>query len=87
MFEINTFTLIGLTAATCTTISFLPQAVRVIRTKQTRDISLSMYVIFSFGTFLWLTYGILTKDIPIISANAITFALSFVILTLKLRYK
>ena len=87
MFELTIFTLIGLTAATCTTISFLPQAIRVIKTKQTRDISLSMYIIFSFGTFLWLTYGVLTKDIPIILANAITFALSFIILMLKLKYK
>jgi MtN3 and saliva related transmembrane protein len=87
MFEIDIFTLIGMTAATCTTLSFLPQAVRVIKTKRTRDISLGMYIIFSFGTFLWLTYGILTKDIPIISANSITFVLSFIILTMKLKYK
>lgn len=87
MFALDLFTVIGLTAATCTTISFLPQAVRVIKTKRTRDISLGMYVIFSFGTFLWLTYGVLTKDIPITMANSITFALSFIILVMKLKYK
>ena len=87
MFDMDLYTLIGLTAATCTTMSFLPQAIRVIKTKRTRDISLGMYVIFSFGTFLWLTYGILTKDIPIMSANSITFTLSLIILTMKLKYK
>ncbi|HOO89657.1 MAG TPA: SemiSWEET transporter [Syntrophales bacterium] len=87
MFEFDTFTWIGLIAATCTTISFLPQAIKVITKKQTRDISLSMYVIFSFGVLCWLIYGILTKDIPIICANSITFALSFTILVLKIRYK
>ena len=87
MFEIDILTLIGLTAAVCTTASFLPQAIRVIKTKRTRDISLGMYLIFSFGTFLWLIYGILLKDIPIISANSITFTLSLIILTMKLKYK
>ena len=87
MFEIEIFTLIGLTAAICTTISFLPQAIKVIKTKRTRDISLGMYIIFSLGTFLWLTYGVLIKDIPLISANSITFTLSLIILTMKLKYK
>lgn len=87
MFEIDTLTLIGLAAATCTTISFLPQAIRIIITKQTRDISLSMYIIFSLGIFLWLIYGILKKDIPLISANIITFAFTVTILILKIKYK
>jgi len=87
MFEIEIFTIIGIAAAICTTISFLPQAIRIIRTKQTRDVSLGMYVLFSFGTFLWLAYGILLKDVPIILANSITFVLSFIILAMKLKYK
>jgi MtN3 and saliva related transmembrane protein len=81
------YTILGLIAAICTTISFVPQAIRVIKTKQTRDISLGMYLIFSTGTFLWLLYGIFTKDIPIIAANSITFIFSFTILALKLKYK
>ena len=87
MFEIDIFTLIGLLAATCTTVSFLPQAIRVISTKQTRDISLGMYVIFSFGILFWLIYGISKADIPIISANLITLILSLMILVLKIKYK
>lgn len=84
---LDIFTLIGLIAATCTTVAFLPQTIRVIRTKQTRDISLGMYIIFSMGTFLWLTYGVMKEDLPIILANFITCGLSMVILRLKLKYK
>lgn len=87
MITFDTTTLIGLIAATCTTISFLPQVIRVIISKQTRDISLSMYVILSSGVFLWLVYGILKDDMPIITANGITFALSSTILFFKIRYK
>ena len=87
MFEMDQYTIIGLVAAFCTTVSFLPQAIRVIRTKQTRDISLGMYLMFSIGIFLWLLYGIFTRDIPIIVANSITFIFSFTILVLKIKYK
>jgi len=87
MYVIDKFTLIGLLAATCTTIAFLPQAIRVIRTKQTRDLSLGMYSIFSTGILLWLIYGVIIKDIPIMAANLITFMLSFTILVLKIKYK
>jgi MtN3 and saliva related transmembrane protein len=68
----DTFTIIGLLAAICTTISFLPQAVRIIKTKHTKDISLAMYSIFTTGIFLWLVYGILMNDLPLIISNAIT---------------
>ena len=83
----DTFTIIGLVAATCTTISFLPQAIRTIKTKHTKDLSLSMYLILTSGVFLWLVYGILVKDLPLIIANAITFAFTFTILILKIKYK
>ncbi|MCP5158626.1 MAG: SemiSWEET transporter [Gammaproteobacteria bacterium] len=84
---LDNFTWIGLIAASCTTISFLPQVIKVIKEKKTRDISLSMYAIFSLGILLWLIYGIMIRDIPIILANSITFSLSFIILILKIRYK
>ncbi len=83
----NTYTIIGLLAATCTTFSFLPQAVKVIRTKQTKDLSLVMYSVFTLGVFLWLMYGILVKDAPLIIANIITFILAAIILIMKIRYK
>ena len=83
----NTFTIVGLAAATCTTLAFLPQAIKVIRTKQTKDLSLVMYSVFTLGVFLWLVYGILVKDAPLIIANVITFILAATILIMKIRYK
>lgn len=87
MFKFDTVTWLGLIAAFCTTISLLPQAIKVIKNKQTRDISLSMYIIFTSGVLLWLIYGILTRDMPVMLANIVTFVLSFTILMLKIRYK
>lgn len=80
-------TIIGLAAAACTTFSFLPQAIKVIKTKQTKDLSLVMYSVLTIGLFLWFTYGILVKDIPVIIANLITFIFAAIILTMKIRYK
>ena len=60
----NTFTIIGLIAAACTTLSFLPQAIKVIKTKNTSDLSLTMYLILTTGLLLWLIYGYLINDIP-----------------------
>jgi len=80
-------TIIGLAAATLTTISFLPQAIKVIRTKHTKDLSLEMYSIFSGGVFLWLVYGILVNDLPLIICNAVTFIFAATILIMKIRYK
>ncbi len=77
----------GLVAAFCTTASFLPQALQTIKTKDTKGISLSMYSLFTFGTLLWLIYGILGTDYPIMIANGITLVLALVILTYKIKYK
>ncbi len=82
----NLTDLIGAVAATLTTVSFVPQAVRIIRTRHTQDISLPMYALFSIGILLWLIYGILIGDAPIIAANIVTLALSLTILILKLRW-
>ena len=81
------FTIIGLIAATCTTISFLPQAIKTIKTKHTKDLSLAMYSILTLGIFLWLVYGILIKDLPLIIANVITVILTSTILILKIIHK
>jgi MtN3 and saliva related transmembrane protein len=78
---------IGFFAAFCTTIAFFPQAVKVWKTKSTKDISLYMFVIFTLGVFSWLIYGIIISDLPIILANAITLILSLFILICKLKYK
>lgn len=83
----NTFTIIGLVAATCTTISFLPQAIQIIKTKNTKDLSLAMYLLFIVGVFLWLVYGVMISDAPVIIANAITFLFTSTILMMKIKYK
>jgi MtN3 and saliva related transmembrane protein len=79
-------TLIGLIAATCTTGSFLPQVIRAWRTRSTRDVSAWMFVLLVTGNALWLLYGALIGDIPIVVANVVTLGLVVTILALKLRY-
>ena len=79
-------TLIGLMAAICTTGSFLPQVIRAWRTRSTRDVSALMFILLVTGNSLWLVYGALIGDLPLVIANLVTLALVGIILTLKLRY-
>lgn len=72
-------------AAICSTVSFAPQAVKVIRTRATRDISLWMYVLTVSAFALWMAYGVMTMQWPLIAANSICLALSGFILAMKLR--
>jgi MtN3 and saliva related transmembrane protein len=65
----------------------LPQAFHTIKTKDTKGISLGMYLVFTFGVVMWLLYGIFLKDVPIIAANTITLVLTAIILVYKLKYK
>lgn len=83
----NWITIIGFLAATGTTISLLPQAIKIIKTKHAKDISLGMYLMLTTGIFLWLVYGILIKDLPLIVANGISLLFSVTILILKLIHK
>lgn len=77
--------ILGSIAAFLTTISFLPQAIKVIREQNTDGISLSMYVIFTAGVAGWLFYGLLLNEKPIIIANAVTLILAAIILTVKVK--
>jgi MtN3 and saliva related transmembrane protein len=79
-------TLLGIVAGTLTTIAFLPQLLRVWRSKSARDISLTWLVTFTAGVSLWLLYGLLLGQMPIVIANAVTLGLTLVILAFKLRY-
>ncbi|MEX2630922.1 MAG: SemiSWEET transporter [Tistlia sp.] len=79
-------TLIGLAAGACTTLAFLPQALKAWRTRSTRDISLSMFLVLVTGVALWLAYGLLLGDLPLIAANGVTLLLAGSILLLKLRH-
>lgn len=79
-------TALGLLAALLTTAAFLPQVLHTLATRDTRGISLRMYVMFVAGVLLWLLYGLLTRDLPLIVANAVTLVLAGTILYLKLRH-
>jgi MtN3 and saliva related transmembrane protein len=76
----------GYLAATLTTLSFVPQAVKTIRSRDTSGLSLGMYVVFTLGVAMWLVYGIALNSMPMILANTVTFALSATILGLKLKH-
>jgi len=79
--------MLGLIAGALTTVSFLPQLVKVWRSRSTRDISLTMYIVFTAGIFLWLLYGIFIESMPVILANAVTLTIALTILALKIRYR
>ena len=74
---------IGFIAALLTTGAFVPQAWMTVRTRDTRSISLAMYIVFNIGIALWLAYGVLIDSRPMIWANVITLALAMTILTVK----
>lgn len=80
-------TLIGMLAAACTTIALFPQVYKIYKTRSTRDLSLPMYIIFSVGILLWLVYGIIIKNPPIIFANAISIVSCAYILAMMIRNK
>lgn len=79
-------TAIGLMAAVCTTVSFVPQLIRIWRLRSAREISLTMFLVYSLGVVLWLLYGIFLHSLPIILANTTALALSLAILALKIRF-
>ncbi|NUO77391.1 MAG: SemiSWEET transporter [Lysobacter sp.] len=76
----------GYVAATLTTLSFVPQAVKTIRSRDTRGISLGMYVVFTIGVGFWFGYGLALHSWPMIVSNTITFALAATILVLKIKH-
>lgn len=79
-------TVIGLVAATLTTTAFVPQVLKSMKTKSAKDLSLGTFAMLCCGVFLWLIYGILNQDLPIILSNAITLLLATTLLVLKLRH-
>jgi MtN3 and saliva related transmembrane protein len=78
-------TMIGSIAATLTTVCFVPQAWKVIRTRDTQSLSLLMYLLFNLGVMCWLIYGFMLGSVPIILGNMVTLTLSFTILVYKIR--
>ena len=78
--DINNY--VGYFAAFLTTFSFLPQALKTIKTKSTNGISPVMYSAFTVGSLMWFTYGLLVSDVIIVVANSITFAFALIILSI-----
>jgi MtN3 and saliva related transmembrane protein len=78
--------LIGLAAATCTTAAFVPQVLQAWRTRSTTDISLGTFLLLVAGIILWLVYGAILGDLPLILANVVTLCLAAAILAFKLRF-
>lgn len=78
---------LGFVAGTLTTTAFVPQVIKIWKSKHARDISTGTFAMFSSGVLLWLVYGIQLEAWPIILANGITLGLSLTILAFKLKYK
>ena len=77
----------GTVAAIFTTGCFIPQLVKIIKTKQTGDLSLEMYLMFTAGITCWEIYGILIKAPPVIISNFLSILMNGTIIFYKLKYK
>ena len=83
----NEIQILGLTAGSFTTIAFLPQVIKTWKSGSAKDLSLGMFSFFCLGVLLWLVYGFMVKDIPVIAANMVTLILASTLLYFKLRFK
>ncbi len=79
--------MIGVAAGALTTIAFLPQVIKTWRSRSAKGLSLGMFSIFCTGVSLWLVYGFLVGDLPIILANLVTLVLSITLLVFKFTFK
>lgn len=80
-------TALGLFAGTCTTLSFLPQVVRTLRTRHAGDLSAAWLLIFGVGTVAWVVYGVMRSDLAVTVANSITFILVLSLVIAKFTMK
>jgi MtN3 and saliva related transmembrane protein len=86
MHESGIIFITGLVAGACTSLSFIPQVFHIWKRRSAADISGIMYSFFSFGSFLWLLYGLGIQSIPISLANGVALALNIFILILKRKF-
>ena len=77
---------VGSIGAVLTTLAFVPQVLRIWKTRSARDISLPMYVTFTGGVLFWLAYGVMLGSWPIIGANIITLMLALAVIAMKLKF-
>jgi len=78
--------ILGATAGTLTTVAFIPQLAKALKSKSTGDLSWGMVLTFTIGVLLWLIYGIWIDSLPVILANAVTLLLQLGIVSLKIKY-
>jgi MtN3 and saliva related transmembrane protein len=83
----NHVQILGLVAGSLTTAAFLPQVIKTWKSRSAKDLSLGMFSLFCLGVALWLIYGIIVRDIPVIAANLVTLMLAATLLVFKLRFK
>jgi MtN3 and saliva related transmembrane protein len=81
------YTIIGLVAAFFTTFAYLPQSIKTIRTKHTKDLSLNMIIMLEIGLITWLIYGLLINSVPVIAANTVSIVFMTIMLIMKIKYK
>jgi MtN3 and saliva related transmembrane protein len=82
----DTTTLLGLVAGFLTTIAFVPQVTKIWKEKSAKDVSLPTFLAFSLGVALWMVYGIIKQEPPIVLWNAVTLVLSGAIVAMKLKF-
>jgi len=78
---------LGFVGGTLTSIAFLPQVLKIFKTKSVEDLSMGMFLIFSTGVLAWLFYGLITENWPVIFANSLTLIFCILILFMANRYK
>ncbi len=83
----QTAQIIGLVAGTITSITFLPQVIRIWKTRSAKDLSMAMMLMLIVGTSLWLSYGLMIKDAAIIYTNSMVLLMSLIMMFFKLKYK
>ena len=83
----NGIQLLGLLAGSLTTAAFLPQVLKTWKSRSAKDLPLGMFSLFCLGVAMWLVYGLMVKDVPVIAANLVTLLLASTLLFFKLRFK
>ncbi len=83
----NVIQVLGLVAGSLTTAAFLPQVIKTWKSRSAKDLSLGMFSLFCLGVLLWLIYGFIQNDIPVIAANMLTLMLASTLLFFKLRFR
>ena len=83
----DTTTLLGLVAGFLTTVAFVPQVWKIWKTRSAKDVSLPTFLAFALGVALWMAYGIVKQEPPIILWNAVTLVLAAAIVAMKLKFR